>query len=69
MHNDYSFCSISVSHDDDRSQYLRSPHTFLKYNSYKRDLIMNIIGLSMLIWFALASWQREYIWYIWGFLT
>jgi hypothetical protein len=22
----------------------------------------------MLVWFALAMWQREYIWYIWGFL-
>jgi hypothetical protein len=69
MYNDHRFCSVSASNDNGGSQYIRSPHTFLKYYFNKRDLILNIIGLSMLIWFALALWQREYIWYIWGFLT
>jgi len=31
MHNDHSFRSVSANYDNGGSQYLRSPHTFLKY--------------------------------------
>lgn len=31
-------------------------------------MIFNLVGLGILVWFALALWQREYIWYVWGLL-